>query len=253
MANHYARVLRWFFSAIVAPLATFFLTLPIITASIFTRSDRLGFVISRIWAWILSKAMGLTFSVYGADRIAPGQSYIIAPNHQGYADILALLRTMPLSFRWVLKKELLRIPFFGWALARMGTVSVDRADRRRAVQSLNRARCKFSDGWSVLIFPEGTRTPDGNLQPFKKGAFMLAVHTGIPILPVTINGAFRVMPRKTLLFRPGHVTVTIGAPIVTASLSDQDIPTVMEKTWEAIQENLVPNYDPTRPETIQSV
>ena len=98
----------------------------------------------------------------------------------------------------------------------------------------------------MLTYPEGTRSPDGQLLPFKKGAFMMAVQTGIPILPVTTNGAFKVLPKKTLWFRPGHITVTIGDPIVTAGLSEEDVPALLEMTRGEISKNLDPEYDPFR-------
>ena len=195
---------------------------------------------------MISKSMGLSFSLHGREKIVPGTSYIVTPNHQGYADILALLRLLPLRFRWVIKKELARIPLFGRGLIRTGAISIDRSDRRQSVQRLQEAREKLKGGWSVLIYPEGTRSPDGQLLPFKKGAFMMAVQTGIPILPVTTNGAFKVLPKKTLWFRPGHITVTIGDPIVTAGLTEEDVPALLEKTRVEISKNLDPKYDPFR-------
>ncbi len=188
--------------------------------------------------------MGLTCSIYGADEVVPGTSYILTPNHQGNADILALVTILPLRFRWVIKRELLKIPMFGWALAATGAISLNRSDRQQAVRSLKDGVSKLAGGWSVLIYPEGTRTSDGNLQPFKKGAFMMAVQTGIPILPVTCNGAFKILPKKTIVFRPGHVTLTVGDPIPTEGLTEEDVPELMEKTRAAISKNLDPDYNP---------
>lgn len=188
--------------------------------------------------------MGLTCSIYGADKIVPGTSYIITPNHQGNADILALVTTLPSRFRWVIKRELLKIPMFGWALGATGAISLNRSDRKQSVRSLRDGASKLAGGWSVLIYPEGTRTSDGNLQPFKKGAFMMAVQTGIPILPVTCNGGFKVLPKKTIVFHPGHVTLTVGDPIPTEGLTEEDVPELMEKTRAAISKNFDPDYNP---------
>lgn len=96
----------------------------------------------------------------------------------------------------------------------------------------------------MLIYPEGTRSADGNLQPFKKGAFMMAVQTGIPILPITCNGAFKVLPKKTIVFHPGRVTLTVGDPIPTEGLTEEDVPELMEKTRAAITRNFDPDYNP---------
>jgi len=188
--------------------------------------------------------MGLSFSLHGKDKVMPGTSYIITPNHQSNADILALIRILPPRFRWVIKKELTKIPVFGWALSRTGAIAIDRSDPKQSVESLKSATDKLKGSWSVLIYPEGTRTPNGSLLPFKKGAFMMAVQTGIPILPVTSNGAFKVLPKKTVWFRSGHITVTIGDPIVTAGLTEKDVPDLMEKTRAEVSKNLDPDYDP---------
>jgi 1-acyl-sn-glycerol-3-phosphate acyltransferase len=188
--------------------------------------------------------MGLTFSIKGTEKIAAGQSYIITPNHQSFADIIAIITTFPIRFRWVVKRELLKIPFFGWALARTGAIAVDRTNRSQSVERLNQGLSLIEEGWSVLIYPEGTRTYDGKIQPFKKGAFMMALQAGVPILPVTCNGAYQVMPRSTLMFRPGHVTVTIGDSISTESLTAENVAEVMEKTRTEMIKNLDPEYNP---------
>jgi 1-acyl-sn-glycerol-3-phosphate acyltransferase len=96
----------------------------------------------------------------------------------------------------------------------------------------------------VLIYPEGTRTRDGHIQQFKKGAFMLAVQTGIPIVPLTCNGAYKVLPRGSLLVRPGHIKVSVSDPIYTEGLSEADVPDLMNKTREAVLARFDPNYDP---------
>lgn len=224
-------------------LDTLVIAPPLILVSLFT-SGGPAYTMMRWWAFILSKLMGLSFSVHGAEKVVPGTSYIVTPNHQSNTDILALVLVLPTRFRWVLKKSLLQIPLFGWAVGRTGAIAIDRSDRRQAVESLRHAPEKLKGGWSVLIYPEGTRTRDGQLLPFKKGAFMMAVQTGIPILPVTSNGAFKVLPRDSIWFRPGHITVTIGDPIVTEGLTEADVPALMEKTRAEISKSLDPDYDP---------
>ncbi|MHB8205295.1 MAG: lysophospholipid acyltransferase family protein, partial [Desulfomonilaceae bacterium] len=164
---------------VVTPL----LTPPIVFSSLFTSSGAPAFILMRWWASIISFLMGLKFSVFGTENVDPGQSYIVTPNHQGNADILGLVIGLPVRFHWVIKRELLRIPVFGWALTGTGAIAIDRSNKETAVASLNQAKNKLSDGWSMLIYPEGTRTPDGKLLPFKKGPFMMAVQTGLPILP----------------------------------------------------------------------
>lgn len=226
--------------------ATALMAPPIIVAGLLTSGGRPAFAGVRIWAWMVAKSMGLTFSCQGAEKVAPETSYIVTPNHQSNSDILALLRVMPLKFRWVVKRELLKIPLFGWALAGSGAIALNRADRAQSISRLQQAESKLQGGWSVLIYPEGTRSPDGNIHAFKKGAFMMAVQTGIPILPVTCNGAFKILPRDTVALRPGHITVTIGDPIDTTGLTIEDVPQLMEKTRQEMSKHLDPYYDPFR-------
>jgi 1-acyl-sn-glycerol-3-phosphate acyltransferase len=235
---------RIFLTALGLIVITPILTPPILLSNLFTSSGAPAYIMMRWWALIISFLMGLKFSVFGIENVNPGQSYIITPNHQGNADILALVTSLPVRFHWVIKRELLRIPVFGWALAGTGAIAIDRSNKETAIASLNQAKNKLLNGWSMLIYPEGTRTPDGNLLPFKKGPFMMAVQTGLPILPVTSNGAFKILPKKTVAFRPGRITLTIGKPIITEGLTEDDVPWLMEQTRSAIESNLSNDYDP---------
>lgn len=237
---------RIILTAVGLVLVTGILSPPIILIRLFTSSGTPAYRIMVWWAKSVSWLMGLTFSIVGAEKIVPGTSYIVTPNHQGNADILALVTTLPLRFRWVIKKELLKIPLFGAALGGTGAIAIDRSDPRKAVKSLQEGTDKLGGGWSILIYPEGTRSPNEALQPFKKGPFMMAVQTGIPILPVTCNGAFRVLPKKTIIFRPGHIVIEVGDPIITEGMSEKDVPELMEKTRNEILSNLDVNYDPFR-------
>lgn len=231
-------------AGIVIAIFTPIMAFPIMLVSLFPRSAGATYCLARCWCSVLYRVMGLTLSIEGAEKITPGASYIITPNHQGNADILALIVTLPLRFRWVIKKELLRIPVFGWALGRTGAIPLDRSDPTKAVKALKGASSKLKGGWSVLIYPEGTRGSDPELQRFKKGAFMLAAQTGIPILPVTCNGVFHILPRKTILFIPGHIKVCVGDPISTDGITVDDVPELMRKTREQILRNLDPDYNP---------
>ena len=196
------------------------------------------------WARVVSKTLGISCSLEGGSKIKPGTSYIVAPNHQSIADILPVLCALPLRFRWVLKRERLRIPFFGWGLRGAGAVGLDRSDSSKSVEKMQKAQDTLTDGWSLLVYPEGTTTWDGTLLPFKKGPFMMALQTGVPILPVTTNGSFKMLPRGARIVRPGHVTVTIGDPIPTGGLDLNDLLALMEKTRTAIEKHLDPNHDP---------
>jgi 1-acyl-sn-glycerol-3-phosphate acyltransferase len=136
------------------------------------------------WARLVLRSVGISCSMENATNIVMGTSYIITPNHQSIMDFLPLLSMLPLRFRWVLKKELLSIPLFGWGLISIGAVSIDRSSPSEAFKAILGATERLKDGWSVLIYPEGTTTQDGLMLPFKRGPFILAVKTGVPILPV---------------------------------------------------------------------
>jgi 1-acyl-sn-glycerol-3-phosphate acyltransferase len=224
-------------TAILAPI--------VILVGIFTEGGP-AYVLMRTWGRAVARFMGLTFSIHGTEKIIPGTSYIITPNHQSNADILALLAMLPVRFRWVIKKELLKIPLFGWALGSTGAIPLDRSNRDESVKRLQEGTSKLHGGWCVLIFPEGTRTSDGMIQDFKKGPFMMAVQTGIPILPVTCNGAFKILPKRSLAIRAGHISITIGNPIPTEGLNERNVPELMEKSRQEMIAHFDPDYDPFR-------
>ena len=235
---------RILLSLAVAVVVAVVLAPPMLLATLFTSSGRPGQLAGYMWSWAVAKSVGITASATGTENVNVGQSYVVTPNHQGNADVLAIELALPIKVLWVIKKELTRIPFFGWALARSGAICLDRSKPGEALAELLEGAGKLRGGWSLLIYPEGTRSPGVQPQPFKAGAFRLAIAAGIPILPVTINGAHRIWPKKTLKFRPGHMTLTIGKPITTSDMTEDDVPLLKEKTLSAILENLIPDYDP---------
>jgi 1-acyl-sn-glycerol-3-phosphate acyltransferase len=170
----------------------------------------------RLWAAGLLAVSGVRLAVERSAKLDPGASYVYLANHQSLFDIPALLRAVPGRFRMVAKQSLFRIPIFGWALSAAGFVSVDRADRTAARQSFAAAERRLRSGGSILLFPEGTRATDDVLLPFKRGGFLLALRTGLPIVPVGIRGTRAVQARGCRSIQPGVVEVRFGAPIVVA-------------------------------------
>ena len=240
-------LLRWLRLgvAVLAMTVMTLLMVPIfVAAALVTSSGAPTYRLCMVWAWVVAKILGVSCSLRNGEKVKPGQSYIVVPNHQSHTDILALLLTLPVQYRWVIKKELVKIPFFGWGLALTGAIVLDRSNPEQARQKLQDSSSKAAGGWSILIYPEGTRSPNGELLPFKKGPFMLAVNTGVPLLPVTVNGAHRILPKKTLALTPGHITVTVSDPIPTEGLAKKDVPDLLRQTKAAIEANLDPTYDP---------
>jgi 1-acyl-sn-glycerol-3-phosphate acyltransferase len=149
-----------------------------------------------------------------------------------------MLAGTPIQFRWLAKAELFKIPIFGLTMLRAGYIPIDRSDRRKALVSMRQAAAKISKGTSVTIFPEGTRTPDGTLQPFKKGGFVLALQSGASLVPVAIKGSFDVMPKNSLRLRPGRIEVTFFPAIDVTNHSDRDLKELMEQVRTPIARQL---------------
>jgi 1-acyl-sn-glycerol-3-phosphate acyltransferase len=198
-----------FFPAVIA--ATAFFGVAAILLSIF--SPGAAFYTGVGWARLLCAVAFVRVRVRGRERTRPGVSYVAVANHQGDFDILALYGFLGLPFRWVIKQELRDVPVLGWACERIGHVFIDRANPAAAIASLEAAKPRLAGGVSALFFPEGTRTLDGRVGPFKKGAFRLARQLDLPILPVSVSGSRQVLPKGTLFPRPGTIEIVLHPPI----------------------------------------
>jgi 1-acyl-sn-glycerol-3-phosphate acyltransferase len=156
-------------------------------------------------------------------RWPPGRgAYVVVANHQSFLDIFVLCN-IPHEMKWVAKKELFKIPMFGWGLRLAGDICLDRGDTASALKVMDQARRYLKNGMSVMIFPEGTRSEDGTLLSFKPGAFKLAVETGVPVLPIAVSGSANGMPKGGPWVRPTKVSVKILEPIPTAGLRGRDV------------------------------
>jgi len=157
--------------------------------------------------------MGVKITVEGIENIPKESSFIIASNHQSLIDIAIYLMMIPRKFSFFAKKELISVPILGGNIENMGHFIVDRNNTRVAVKQMDVARKKLESGYNLLVFPEGTRTLDGSVGEFKKGAFMMAVQTGLPIIPTYIDGAFGIVNKASWKIHPGDITLKIGKPI----------------------------------------
>lgn len=195
---------------------TFVFALSAIIFTLFDATGRYYHAHAKIWGRLGLRLAGVRLAVTGLEKVPAAGPVIFMSNHQGNFDILALLMAIPRQFAWIAKEELFAIPVFGYSLRRGGNIPLDRGDSRRALKSIDAAATKIRNGQCVMIFPEGTRSPDGALLPFKKGGFLLAVRAGVPVVPVSINGSARVNPCKRIELYPGTITVRFGDPISTA-------------------------------------
>jgi 1-acyl-sn-glycerol-3-phosphate acyltransferase len=197
-------------------------------------SDRASFHCGTAWAWLACRLNFTRVRVVGREKVARDTAYVIMCNHQSQFDILAFYGHWGWQYRWVMKYELLKIPFLGWATYKQGNIFIDRRNRELAIASLKKAQPIFDRGISVLIFPEGTRNYDGHMLPFKKGGFVMAMDAGLPILPVSIAGTERILPNGTVQLLPGAARVTIHDPVETAGLGPDDRDALMESVRETI-------------------
>ena len=208
----------------------------VIVLSFFVRSGNPLHKIARLWGKSILMISRIKVSVKGLSNIDPYCPYIYMPNHQSNFDIPALLGHLPVQFRWLAKMELFKIPIFGRAMRKAGYISIDRYDRQSAFKSLDVAAQKIKSGVSVLIFPEGTRSRDGKIRPFKKGGFVLAIDSGVPIVPVVIKGTFAIMTKGKFRVNPGHVSMVVHKPIDTAAYTRETKEGLMESVRRVICE-----------------
>lgn len=224
-------------------LVTVFMAIIVILVSFATAGGNAAHNAARIWAKCILALSNIRITVKGLSNIKPGRSYIYMANHTSNFDIPVLQAHLPVQFRWLAKAELYKIPMFGYAMKRAGYISIDRSDRKSAIESLNRAAKIIKEGVSVVIFPEGTRSISNDLQPFKKGGFFLAVDSGVPIVPIIIRGTERIMPKNKMLIKPGRVTIEIEKPINSSNYTRKTKNDLMQKVRDVILKSFEKNKD----------
>jgi 1-acyl-sn-glycerol-3-phosphate acyltransferase len=194
--------------------------------------------LARVWSgWVVGFA-GVKIEVENRGTLDPAQPYVFMVNHASTLDIWAMFLVVPRRIRMIAKKQLRRIPLFGWAMWAARFIFIDRHNGVAARRSIDEAGKRIHDGESVLVFPEGTRTRDGSLGPFKKGGFHLAVKAGVPIVPVALLGTRALMPRGSFLLRSGTMKAIIGEPIATQGLSDEERADLNERVRAVVESML---------------
>lgn len=189
---------------------------------------------SRVWAPPLLLGAGVRLELHGLDAIDFTRPCIIVANHQSMMDICVLYRVVPAPLRFVLKAELGRVPLIGHYARAMGMVFIERQAAREASRALDSARNLFAEGDSLCAFPEGTRSRDGRVGPFKGGVFKLAIEAGVPILPMAIEGSGAVLPASGFKVRPGRIRVRAGALIQTQGLEASARQTLANQCRDAV-------------------
>jgi 1-acyl-sn-glycerol-3-phosphate acyltransferase len=198
------------------------------------RKGKLFRWLSKRYAAAAVRMLGVTVEARGVSRVDPSRGYVFMSTHASHLDSPALAIALPQPTFWVFKKELARIPVFGWVLLALGQVMIDRSNAKQARESMEEAGRELTGNLSILIYPEGTRSKDGRLQPFKKGGFHLALQAGLPLVPVRVSGSHALLPPGALTVRPGRVAVELFDPIPTEGKTDRDIPELMDRVRAAL-------------------
>lgn len=198
--------------------------------------------ITRLWTRMILAVGGVAVKVSGLSQLDPKQQYVFMVNHQSHIDIPVLVQSLSaFQLRWIAKRELIWVPFFGWAIWAAKHIMVNRSDRFDALGGFKKAQERMKGGISLVFFPEGTRSNDGNLLPFKRGGLLLAVKTQTPIVPITISGSRAILPKGDWRIRGGQIEVTVGAP-----LSVENQPGTLRALSLRVQELVENNLQPAR-------
>lgn len=217
--------LAWLFTLVVGTLVLV-LCLPLGAARTWT-------LLARRWARGVLWLSGVELNVEGAEHLDGPAVFIV--NHQSLIDAVYVPALLPSTTRYVVKRELGRVPFFGWGLRATGNIMIDRRKTRSAIQAIQEGLLHLPRGWSVVVFPEGTRSKTGGLQPFKKGAFQIALELRLPIVPLGAAGQRDIVPSGKVVIRPGAVYVTVGAPLSSEGWTHDTLPEHMAEAHAAVE------------------
>jgi len=238
-------LLRAVYNTLVIVVITLVLAAIAVVSPLFDRSGDTVLRLARIWSRMLMRISGVALTVEVAQPLDAGRPYVFMSNHLSAADIPSLYMAVPFPMRMIAKKSLAHIPIFGWAMRAGRFIFINRKNPIAARRSMDEAARRIHAGHSVLLFPEGTRSRDGYLGPFKKGGFHLAIASGAEVVPCGIRGTREVLPPRHPFVRRGAITVRIGAPISTAGLTDDDRDALLERVRAQISKM---TGQPPRPE-----
>lgn len=228
-------VYQWLIFVPLLIIATIWCTLTIIIGSTIGDNKFWGYYPGVIWGRFVCVVALLRIKVNRKSVLDKKQSYIFVANHQGAFDIFLVYGYLGHNFKWLMKQSLKKMPLVGLASAKAGHVFVDQSSRKGIVETMRNTRDTLKEGMSTVVFPEGHRTPDGNMAEFKKGAFQ----TALSIVPLTIDGASKVLPIHSWRMYPSAISLTFHEPIETANLTSDDIPDLIKKVHSIIESSLL--------------
>jgi 1-acyl-sn-glycerol-3-phosphate acyltransferase len=212
-------MLRTAWAAFVAVAVTIPASLGVIAVALFSSSAGMIDRIIRWWARSIVRGAGIDLRGERVEALVGEQRFILVANHYSYFDIPCILAAIPQPIRFMAKVSLFKIPIFGWAIGRAGFIPIDRKNRRTAVKSFDAAGQRIRRGNTIVVFPEEGRTHERTLRPFQRGAFLLAIRSGLPIVPLAVDGTYDVLRVGAKRVTPGIVTIKVGTPIATEAIS----------------------------------
>jgi 1-acyl-sn-glycerol-3-phosphate acyltransferase len=229
---------RTIWAVIVAVVVTIPASTIVMIIALLSSSSSLIEPVIRLWARGVLWGAGIDIRAEGIERIERSKRYIFIANHHSYFDIPCILAAIPQPIRFMAKKSLFSIPLFGWALSRAGFIPIDRKNRRTAVKSFDLAVERIRKGNTIVIFPEEGRSRELAMRPFQRGAFLLAIRSELPILPLAIDGTYEVLKVGAKRITPGVVTIRVGTVIETAGVSVRAKDTLLEESRGQIEKML---------------
>ena len=229
---------RWRSNVLQAPiflLATSFFGTVALIASLFAKTGRTQHRIAQVWARACLRISGARLTVRGAENLGKYPVAVYAANHTSYMDTPVIFASLPFQFRILAKKELWSLPFIGWYLNRSGQIPVETENGRAALSSLSAGVKALRAGMPLFVFPEGSRTPDGELKTFLAGAAFLAIRAQTPVVPIALSGVYDLLPMHTRHFYPCEMTMAVGEPISTVGMTPRQTEELTERLRAAIE------------------
>ena len=238
------RLYQLFIAAPIILVWTIFISLTVAIGCTLGNGHFWGYYPGKWWAWLILKVLLIPVKVEGRENLQEGESYVFVSNHQGAFDIFLIYGYLNRNFKWMMKWQLKKIPFVGYACEKSHQIFVDKRGASKIKKSYDEARTILRDGISLTVFPEGARTFTGHMGVFRRGAFMLADELHLPVVPLTINGSFNILPRmndgKWLTWHP--LKLTIHQPIRPESQGPENIKHTLDESYQVIMADLVPEY-----------
>ena len=225
---------QWLIFVPLLILSTIWCTLTIIIGSVIGNNKFWGYYPGVIWGRFVCTVALLRIKINRNKNLDKNQSYVFVANHQSAFDIFLIYGYLGHNFKWLMKQSLKKMPLVGFASDKAGHVFVDSTTRKGIVDTMRKTKETLKDGMSTVVFPEGHRSPDGKMAEFKKGAFQTALSLKLPIVPLTIDGAYKVLPIHSWIMNPVKITLTFHDPIETANLKSDDLPELIDKVYAVV-------------------